>query len=104
MGGAAASAGPREVEVGDTFAPFAVQQPKPVDVGPLEHVASDGGVQPELDEDHVVVASPVIDVGSQAGKAAKEPAELGLRRLDADCSRCQRLHQTTSGCSSSGSR
>lgn len=81
------------VEVGDAFASSAVPQPKPVHIRPLKHVASDGRAQPELDEDHVVVASPMLDISSQAGQAAKEPHKLSLRRLNANRSRCQRLHQ-----------
>lgn len=92
------------VEVGDTFDSFAVTQPEPVDVGPLEPVVSDGGAQPELDEDNVVIASPVIDVGSQAGKAAKEWwnwASAALMPTVGGASGCTR---TTSECSRCGSR
>jgi hypothetical protein len=40
------------VEIGDAFDSFAVTQPDPVDVGPIQGIAADGCAQPELDEDY----------------------------------------------------
>ena len=50
-------------------------------------------MKPKFDEDGVVVAAPVIDVGSQAGKAAAEAVQLCLCGLDAEGARCERLHK-----------
>ena len=81
------------VEVGDAFDPFAVTQLQPVDVGPLKQLVPNGDAQPELDEDHVAAATPVVDLGSQTRKAATESAKLLLRGLDTDRARGERLHK-----------
>jgi len=54
---------------------------------------SEIGAEPEFDEDDVFVAAPVVDVGSQAREAGKEPVKLRLRGLDPDRARPKRLHK-----------
>jgi hypothetical protein len=81
------------VKVGDALNAFAPAQSEAVDVGPYEQVASEIGVQPEFDEDHVAVSTPVVDFGAQARETVAKPLELCLRGFDPDCARREWLYQ-----------
>lgn len=80
------------IKMGDAFNSFAVTQPEPIDVGPFQQVTPEVGAQSKFNEDHVVVAAPVLDIAPQAGQAGKEPLELRLRSLDPDRARRKWLH------------
>lgn len=49
------------IEIGDAFDRPAIVQHQPVHVGPLDDSAPNRGVQPELDEQEVVVSAPSVD-------------------------------------------
>lgn len=81
------------VEVGDAFDRLPPLQNEPVHVGPLDDVAADTCVQPELDEHQVPIATPVVNLTAQIGKATPEAAELCARGLDPDHRCRQWLYQ-----------